>query len=78
MVWRANLYIDDREKAEGDWNDLNPWITGNEWNKVHDGSTSFELISDLGNGNGQQNITIAEYTPIWQISDNREENFIDD
>lgn len=29
MLWRANLYI---AEIKNDWNDVHPWVTGNEWN----------------------------------------------
>jgi len=41
MLWRANLYVDDGDGAQ-DWNNLHPWITGNDWNRVFDGTVVHE------------------------------------
>ena len=40
MLWRANLYIAEMgagKKGSTDWNDLHPWVDGNDWN-LPDGS----------------------------------------
>jgi hypothetical protein len=45
MLWRANLYVDERKNVNGDpsflsdWNDLNAWTKaqGNDWDERGDG-----------------------------------------
>lgn len=68
MLWRANLYIDEGAQ---DFNNLYPWRTGNEWNKIYDGRSLLrgfartEKRPNLGNlasGNGGQVVSIREFT----------------
>lgn len=80
MLWRANLYIDERklddETNDQDWNNLYPWIIGNEWNKVYnaterlrDYSTNTDILRhDLSElpvpeqNSGGQNVIIKSAT----------------
>ena len=50
MLWRANLYIDETANGKEDWNDLNPWIFENEWNKDYKDSDEDGNIVEQGNG----------------------------
>jgi hypothetical protein len=67
MLWRANLYIDERDGSEGgvrddpfsrtryaDWNDAYPWVEGNEWNKTFDLDY---LLGTVAGGNNTFTIT---------------------
>ena len=56
MLWRANLYI---AEEDSDWNDVNPWVKGNEWNKTYDGITLGSSPAD-----GGQVVTFQPYTPV--------------
>jgi hypothetical protein len=88
-LWRANLYIvegDEEVDASEplnpsityeDWNNNHPWIEGNEWNKIYDGSerlsTNAEVDEDdylpeLDDGNGGQTVKIHPFTYIFQIT----------
>ena len=66
MLWRANLYI---AEEKDDWNDLHPWIVGNEWNRVlsevdYDAFAENKLITSLPVGDGGQVIKIPDYSAI--------------
>ena len=68
LLWRANLYIDERDTAEGDWNDAHPWVEGNEWNKEYvfqPGGYDFSDMSTPAEDdekNGGQVIDIHSFT----------------
>jgi hypothetical protein len=62
MLWRANLFIDE---GVDDWNNLNPWITGNEWNYAYDGSTRLTLGANDTHYNG---VNYANFNPPWNVT----------
>jgi hypothetical protein len=64
MLWRANLYLDQREPELGnrDWNDVHPWVTGNEWNTPAAGYTGvaggqITRINDWTRWNDNETVT---------------------
>jgi len=72
LLWRANLYIDEGSKR--DWNNLHPWVDGNDWNwspkKITNGvetnspdPTRFWVSGDSHwiQGDGTQVVKIAPY-----------------
>ena len=65
LLWRANLYVD--EGGPSDWNNLHPWATGNEWNKVYDGTQNVPF-SQLVPGNGGQVVKLPDFTPLRTLS----------
>ncbi len=58
MLWRANLYMDEGGGG-ADWNDLHPWVNGNDWNRSFDGVT----VGPPGSGNGGQ-VPILPFSSI--------------
>ena len=69
LLWRANLFINENDftitdcdnnatamnsaPGEADWNDANPWIWGNSWNRIHRGTrdyiTNYDVRYPVGN-----------------------------
>jgi len=46
MLWRANLYIDERESSGLDWNEANRWMYGNDWNKGYGGEDALDVVDN--------------------------------
>jgi hypothetical protein len=80
LLWRANLYINEKvdpstglEVADAiDWNDQNPWVDGNDWNKAYTFQQTgyyFDgfLVSEAGQSGKQ---VIVPYSFTWMRDNN--------
>lgn len=64
IVWRANLFLNERIDS-ADWNILHPWNSeDNEWNKICSSSSNHAINTVLEKGDGTQVVSFCEYTPL--------------